>query len=277
MLFALLVTLREGTEIALVLAIVLGYLNRTQNQRHARAIWIGAGAAGALSIAFAGVLQFTAAELSGQALEAFEGITMLAAVVVLTWMVFWTRRQAATIGSDLRGQIDSALESGSVLALVGLAFTAVAREGIETALFLFAGWQAQAGQGGLAFAMGGVLGFALSGVLGVLVYAGSHRLPLRSFFLASGLAVLVLSAGLLTNGIAELQESGLVPNLGPRPWDSEWLVASTSTLGKFLHTFVGYDSSPTLGQVIAYVVYLGGGLVILLPDVFSPRKVRQRA
>lgn len=275
MLFSLLVTLREGTEISLVLAIVLGYLARTGNWRHARSIWIGAAAAGALSLAFAAVLQLTASELSGQALKAFEGITMLAAVCVLTWMVFWTRRQAATIGRDLRSQIDSALERGSVAALVGLAFTAVAREGIETALFLFAGWQAQAGQRGVEFALGGLLGFALAGVAGVVVYAGSHRLPLRAFFLVSGLAVLVLSAGLLTNGIAELQESGLVPNLGPRPWDSEWLVASTSTAGKFLHTLVGYDSSPTLGQVVAYVAYLGGGLALFLPDLLPRRAERQ--
>jgi len=271
MLFSFLVTLREGVEIALVLAIVLGYLGRTGNRRHFRPIWIGAASAAAVSVAFTGILQVTAARLSGQALEAFEGVTMLAAVGVLTWMVFWTRKQAASIGRELREQVESAIRRGSLVALVGLAFSAVAREGIETALFLFAGAQSQAG-GGWAFVLGGLLGFGLSGLIGVVIYAGSHRLPLRPFFLVSGVAVLVLSAGLLTNGISELQHSGLVPNLGPRPWDSEALIASTSMSGKFLHTLIGYDSSPTLGQVLAYFGYLGAGLALFLSDLW-PRRV----
>lgn len=157
-----------------MLAIVRGYLARTGNRDQFRPIWIGAASAAAVSLAFATALQITAAELSGQALEAFEGITMLAAVVVLTWMVFWTRKQAASIGRELREQVDSAIERGSLVALVGLAFSAMARDGIETALFLFAGAQAQAG-GGAGFALGVVLGFGLAVVIGVVIYAGAHR------------------------------------------------------------------------------------------------------
>lgn len=267
MLFSFLVSLREGVEIALILAIVLGYLARTDNRAHFRPVWLGAAAAAVFSLGFAAVLQLTATELSGAALEAFEGITMLAAVVVLTWMVFWTRRQAASLGGELRGRVDAAVRGGSLLALVGLAFSSVAREGIETALFLFAGWQAQAGTAGWAFALGGVLGFVLAGVVGYLVYAGSHRLPLRTFFLVSGIAVVILAAGLVTNGLAELQESGLIGNLGPRPWDTDGVVASTSTLGQLLHTLVGYDSSPTLGQIVAYLSYLAAGLGLFASDV----------
>lgn len=275
MLFSFLVTLREGVEIALVLAIVLGYLARTNNREHFRPVWLGAGAAALFSLGFAGILQLTATELSGAALEAFEGITMLSAVVVLTWMVFWTRRQAASLGGELRGRVDAAIRGGSLLALVGLAFSSVAREGIETALFLFAGWRAQAGTEGWVFAVGGMLGFALAAVVGYIVYAGSHRLPLRSFFLVSGIAVVILAAGLLTNGLAELQESGLIGNLGPRPWDTDGFIASTSTLGQLLHTLVGYDPSPTLGQIVGYLAYLGIGLGLFASDVFRFRAIRQ--
>src|SRR3972149_10924449 len=139
MLFSFLIILREGFEIALVLAIVLGYLRRTGNREHFRAVWTGAIAAGGLSLAAAGALELTATELSGAAQEAFEGFTMLFAVAVLTWMVFWMRRQAATIGRELRHQVDIAIERGSLLALVSLAFIAVLREGLGTGLLPFAG------------------------------------------------------------------------------------------------------------------------------------------
>ena len=139
MLFSFLVTLREGIEIALVITILLGYLRKLDQKQHFREIWIGVAAAAALSLGFGVVLEMTSRELSGRVLEAFEGITMLFAVAVLTWMVFWMKRQSAGISAELRSHIDSALSAGSVMALALLAFSAVAREGLETALFLFAG------------------------------------------------------------------------------------------------------------------------------------------
>lgn len=270
MLFSFLVTLREGVEIALVVAIVLGYLARTGNRRHFRAVWLGVAAAGVVSVAFGAFLQFTAAGLSGVALEAFEGGTMLAAVVVLTWMVFWMRRQAATIGRALRDEIDVVVAGGSLLALVGLAFSAVIREGFETALFLFAGSAAARGGGAVGFAMGGVAGFLVAAGIGAVVYRGAHRLPMRQFFSVSGVVVLVLAAGLLSNGLAELMESGLIPRLGDRPWDTDALLSTTSGVGRFLHTLLGYDSAPTSGQIAAYFTYLVGGLVALLMPVRRP-------
>lgn len=272
-LFSFLVTLREGFEISLVVAIVLGYLARTGNRRHFRAIWLGTGAAVALTAAIVVVLQLTTSELSGAAQEAFEGATMLAAVVVLTWMVFWMRRQAAGIGRELRSQVDVAVAGGSVLALAGLAFSAVMREGVETALFLFAGSTASRGSS-LLFWGGGAAGFALAALLGYGVYRGSHRLPIRQFFTVTGVVVLVIGAGLLSNGIASLQVSGVIGNLGPRPWDTNALLSITTTAGKFLHALVGYDPSPTWGQIVLFWAYLGIGLVAFLAGVGGgPRRV----
>ena len=165
MLFSLLVTLREGIEIALILTILLGYLRNINQKHHFHQIWIGVGAAAALSIGFGVVLEVMSQELSGRALEAFEGFTMLFAVAVLTWMVFWMKRQSAGISRELRQQIDVALGGGSVLALSLLAFSAVVREGIETVLFLFAGSTNTAS--GLEFWGGGALGFVIAGVAGV--------------------------------------------------------------------------------------------------------------
>jgi len=262
-LFSFLVTFREGVEIALVVAIVLGYLGRTGNRGRFGAVWAGVAAAAVTSVVFGALLHFTAAGLSGAALEAFEGVTMLTAVAVLTWMVFWMRRQAATIGRALRDEIDVAVAGGSLVALVGLAFSAVIREGFETALFLFAGSTAAKGDA-LGFVSGGVLGFVLAGGVGVVIYQGAHRLPVRQFFSVSGVVVLVLAAGLLSNGLAELMESGLIPRLGGRPWDTDAILSTTDGVGRFLHTLLGYDSAPTLGQIAAYFTYLGGGMAALL-------------
>jgi high-affinity iron transporter len=273
MLFSLLVTLREGIEIALVVTILLGYLRNIDQKQHFRQIWIGVGAATALSLAFGAVLEVTSREMNGRALETFEGATMLFAVAVLTWMVFWMKRQSAGISNDLRHQIDSALSGGSVFALSLLAFSAVAREGFETTLFLFAGSTTASGT---EFVLGGVIGFAIAIAAGVVIYYGAAKLPLKQFFLASGIVVIILAAGLLSNGLTELYHARVISDLGSRPWDTEATLSMTSTLGKFLHTVLGYDSAPAIGNIVAYggyaVVVLGAYL--LLP-AGKPPQVRR--
>lgn len=265
MLFSLLVTLREGIEIALVVTILLGYLRNIGQTRHFREIWLGAGAATALSIAFGAVLEITSRELDGRWLEAFEGFTMLFAVCVLTWMVFWMKRQSAGLSKDMREQVDSALSRGSVVALALLAFSAVAREGFETVLFLFAG--STNATSGIEFWAGGGLGFAIAAVAGAVIYYGAARVPLRQFFLVSSVTVIVLAAGLLSNGLAELHEAAILTDLGSRPWDTESFIPMTSTMGKFLHTVLGYDSAPLMAQIVLYWGYL---LMVLAAYVTLP-------
>lgn len=265
MLFSLLVTLREGVEIALVVTILLGYLRSIDQRQHFKAIWLGVGAAAVLSLALGAALEVTSRELSGRVLEAFEGFTMLFAVAVLTWMVFWMKRQSAGISRELKDQINSALSRGSIIALALLAFSSVGREGVETTLFLFAG--STAAESGTQFVAGGVAGFAIAAVIGVILYYGSARIPLKQFFLATGIIVVVLAGGLLSNGLAELHEGMIITNLGSRPWDMESTIPMTSTLGKFLHTVIGYDSAPLMGQIVAYWAYV---IVTLAAYIFLP-------
>jgi high-affinity iron transporter len=253
-LFSLLVTLREGLEIALIVTILLGYLRNINQKRHFREVWLGVAAAAALSLAFGIGLEIASRELSGRVLEAFEGFTMLFAVAVLKWMVFWMKRQSAGISRELRHEIDVALSSGSVMALGLLAFSSVAREGVETTLFLFAG--STSGASGTQFIAGGIAGFAIAAAAGVVLYYGAARLPLKPFFLATGVAVIVLAAGLLANSISDLHEAALLTNIGTRPWDTEATISMTSTMGKFLHTVLGYDSAPAWSQIVAYWTYL---------------------
>jgi high-affinity iron transporter len=255
MLFSLLVTAREGLEMALIVTILLGYLRSLDQKPHFRAIWIGVAAAALLSIAFGAGLEIASHELDGRLLEAFEGFTMLFAVAVLTWMLFWMRKQGAAVSRDLRQKIDSALSTGSIVALSLLAFSAVGREGLETALFLFAGSASHGSD--IEFALGGVIGFGAAAVVGVVLYYSSSRLPIRHFFTASGVLLMIIAAGLLTNALTELHEATIVPDLGARPWDTEHLLPMTSDLGKFMHTLFGYDSAPAISQIVLYWTYLG--------------------
>ncbi len=254
MTYSLLISLREGLEAGLIVAIILSYLARIDGRRYFRPVLLGAGFAFAACVALAAALQVAAADMPDEALEAFEGFAMLFAVGVLTWMIFWMRSQARSLGSDLRAKVDVALRAGSGFTLVVLAFSAVAREGLETVLFLFAG--SSSAESFTLYWAGVGAGLAIAAGLAWLIYAGSARLPLGPFFNVTGMALIVLSAGMLVNGMADLAEVGLLPGLGPHLWDTYRWVGDNSDTGRFLHTILGYQSSPYLWQVIAYVAYL---------------------
>ena len=254
MLFSLFVTAREGLEIALIITILLGYLRSIDQKAHFREIWYGVAAAAGLSLAVGVGLEIASSELDGRVLEAFEGFTMLFAVVVLTWMLFWMKRNSAGISKEFKHRIDVALSRGSMAALALLAFSSVGREGIETTLFLFAGSTNESSNA--LFVTGGILGFVIAAAAGVVLYYGSARLPLKQFFLGSAIVLMVLAAGLLTNALADLHEATIIREVGSRPWDTESFISMTSTLGKFLHTVLGYDAAPAISQIVLYWTYL---------------------
>ncbi|MEO6397545.1 MAG: FTR1 family protein [Tepidiformaceae bacterium] len=265
MAFSFLVTLREGVEMALIVAILLGYLRSVGQKEHFREIWIGVGVAAVICLAVGIALEVASQELDKRVVEAFEGFAMIFAVVVLTGMAFWMRRQAGGISRELRSHVDSALNRGSMTALVLLAATSIGREGLETVLFLFAG--STTGSSGAQYWLGGALGFGVAAFIGVGIYHGTSRVPLKPFFMASGIVVIVLAAGLLANSVVKLYEAALITNLGNRPWDTEGYISITSTLGKFLSTLLGYDSAPSMLQLGLYWGYL---LIALAIFIFMP-------
>ncbi len=201
---AFLITLRETFEASLIIGLMLAFLKKTGAlDTHGRAVWQGTAAAVLVSAIAATILFATFGKLEGTAQKLFEAVTMLIAAGVLTGMVFWMRRQAQTMGTDLRDQIGVAIAGGGTLALATVAFVAVVREGFETALFLFV----SVGESGAAATIiGGAIGFAVSIGLGVAFYRGSLKLDLRRFFLVTGLLVLALAAYLLYSGLAEIAE-----------------------------------------------------------------------
>jgi len=203
---AFVIVLREAFEACLVLGIVFAFLNKTgQRARHGRAVWQGTAWAVALSIALGALLFATIGELGGTSEQVYEGAAMLIAAGVVTWMVFWMRTQARTIGGALRAQVGDAVAHGGGLALATVAFVAVAREGLETALFLFV----SVGDNGVAqTVIGGALGLLTAIALGVGLYRGSLRLDLRRFFLITGLLVIAFAAYLLVGALHEFGEAG---------------------------------------------------------------------
>jgi high-affinity iron transporter len=203
---AFVVTLREGFEASLIVGLVMAYLVKTgQDRQYARPVWWGVSAAAAFSALIGLILFLAVGELEGSAEALYEATAMVLAAGVLTWMVFWMRKQARTIGGQLRAQVQDAIRAGSAFALASVAFIGVAREGIETALFLFAATNESQP---IVTVTGGVLGLACAVVLGALFYRGAIKINLRTFFAVTGTLVIALAAYLLFNGLHEFGEGG---------------------------------------------------------------------
>jgi high-affinity iron transporter len=195
------ITLREGFEAALIVGLILAYLAKTGQRQQATAVWWGVGAAAITSVAIGATLYLSAGELKGTSEQVYEGATMIFAAALVTWMAFWMRKQAATIGTHLREQVSESLRTGGGIGLATVAFIAVAREGLETALFLFASTE----NSGPVFAVaGGVLGLVAAVGLGVAFYRGALKLDLSKFFTATSVLVIAFAAYLIYGGLHEL-------------------------------------------------------------------------
>src|SRR3954453_1589418 len=202
---AFVIVLREGFEATLLIGLILGVLNKTGQRGHTRAVWMGVTAALVSSIVIGAILFAAVGELEGNAEALYEGTAMLLAACVVTWMVFWMRKQARTLGGHLRSQVSSALVAGGGFALASVAFIGVAREGVESALFLFA----LVGDSGVVETIiAGTLGALAAATLGVLFYRGTIRMDLRRFFMVTGVLVIGFAAYLIAGGFHELGEAG---------------------------------------------------------------------
>lgn len=256
---SLLIMVREGFEAALVVSIVFAYLRRIGRLELARSAWIGVAAAAALSVVIGVVIHLTIGSLDGPArLRAFAAVS-LGAAAVLTWMVFWMRRQSRAIKGDIEHHIDDALHGdagASVGRAVGLvAFLAVIREGIEAALFLIAA--ATSADGGQVV-LGATIGLLIASALGLAVYFGGRRLPMKTFFSVSGVVIIVFAAGLIARSVLFLQGSGDLGSLADNVYDlrgSAWLTQETE-FGKFLAAMFGWDPRPSIEQVVGWLGYL---------------------
>ena len=259
MLSTFIIALREGLEAALIVGILVAYVVRTDRRHLLKPLWTGVGVALVASLALGGLLAFTSAELSDRGEELFAGVTSFAAVGLVTWMVFWMKRTARNLRNELHGKVDQAL-SGGPISLALVAFFAVAREGLETALFIYANFKTV---GAISSAtLGLVLGLALSVGLGYLIYNRSVKINLSKFFTVTGVALIIVAAGVLSYGVHEFQELGWLPGADDFIWDVTPWIAKESILASLLGGAIGFDTTTSWVQILAWGAYL---TVVLVP------------
>lgn len=263
-----LIGLREGLEAALVVSILVAYLVKTEHRDRLRSVAAGVGAAIVLSLGFAGVLTLTATQLSEEAQEAFGGVLSLLAVGLVTWMIFWMRRTSHLLKAELEGQVERALSVGA-FAVAVVAFVAVAREGLETALFL---WANITNSGETVVPLAGAsLGLLTAVVLAYLLYNRAVRINLRSFFTWTGGLLIVIAAGVFAYGWHELQEAGLIPGEDAKAFDLTGVIAPESWYGTLLEGTVNFDPDPSILQVVTWLAYLVPTALLF----FWPRRTAQ--
>jgi high-affinity iron transporter len=272
----LLIGLREGLEAGLVVTILLAAVRKTAAARAERAsasgtsestvstapIWLGVLGAVTLSGAFAAVLTFSVSVLTSAGQEAVGGLLSVLAVGLVTAMIFWMRRTAATLSAHLRGEVERAAAIGAG-ALTLTAFLSVGREGLETTLFL---WTAAKASGQTAGPLAGAaIGIAAAIILCWLLYRRAVHLNVGVFFNRTAVALIVIAAGVLAYGLGDLQDAGWLPG---HTWVAFDLTAHIDPGSWWASIITGFtELSPKMAvlQVTAWLAYL----VVVIPAFIS--------
>jgi len=255
-----------------VVAIVLAAVRRSDGPGLARWVWYGSAAAAALALVVGWVIHVTVEDLTGVARSRTFAVICFAAAGLLTWMIFWMRKHARSLKGELEGRALAAMQQ-SAFALGMVAFVAVAREGLETALFLISTTTNSSGNDVL---IGGIIGLAIAVGLGVLVYHGSRVIPLRRFFQVTGVLIILFAAGLVSRGVLFLQSAGDLGTVNDAVYNltgQRWLTLDTQS-GRFLAGIFGWDPRPSLEQVVVYVLYLVPVLFLFFWDPDSKARTQ---
>jgi len=259
-----LIGLREGLEAALVVGILIAYVTKIGRRDVLARLWIGVGLAVLVALSLGAILTFGTYGLSFEAQEAIGGSLSIVATGFVTWMVFWMLRTSQNLKGTLQSDIDKAL-IGAGWGLVLVAFLAVGREGIETALFIWAAVQAT-GETTLPI-IGAALGIATAVVLGYLIYRGLVRINLAKFFAWSGGFLILVAAGVLSYGVHDLQEAGILPGLGNLAFDVSAAVPPDSWYGTLLKGTVNFSPATTWLELIVWLAYFIPTMTLFLRAV----------
>lgn len=266
MLSTFIIALREGLEAALIVGILVAYLSKTGRMHLRRALWIGVILAIAVSLALGAILSFTSRELPPHGEEIFAGVLAIVAVALVTWMVFWMKRTARNLRHELENKVDHAVHMGA-LAIAITAFVAVAREGLETSLFIYTNFKTV--RTSFAPSVGLVLGLAAAVGLGFLIYQRTISVDLGKFFKITGVALIIVAAGVLANGIGDLQSVGWLPGGSSNAWSIDKWLAPDSLPASILAGSVGFSTTTTWLQMVVWIIYLAS---VLKPYLASAKK-----
>ena len=266
MLSTFIIALREGLEASLIVGILVAYLVKTDRRHHLRPLWAGVALAIVLSLGLGAFLSYTSAELSDEGEMVFAGTTALTAVALVTWMVFWLKSAAGGLRDELHGKAENALIAGPV-ALAVAAFAAVSREGLETSLFLYTNFKTVGPLS--APSIGLILGLCAAVALGYGIYNRSVKINLSKFFTYSGVALLVVAAGVLSHGVGEFLELGWIPGGGEYAWKLDWL-HEDSFPAALLNGTIGFSNELHWVQLIIWASYLA----LTFSAYLTPKKAK---
>ena len=270
----LLIALREGLEAALVVSIIVAYLVKSDRRDALPKLWLGVGLAALVPLVAGAIMTWGPKTLTFQAQEILGGLLSFVAVGLVTWMIFWMGKNARELKGELEGSLSKTLaEGGSGWGVVWIAVVAVGREGVETALFVWATVRSSIETSIMQTTAGVVTGLVLAIVLGVLIYQGAVRINLRIFFAVTGYFLIVVAAGIVAYGIGDLQEAGLLLGHTRHAWDlSSYLPANTSPLHwlyVLLEAMFQLNLQPSVLQVVGWCLYIVPTLVLLTLQIMG--------
>ena len=245
--------LREGLEASLIVGIIAAFLIQRDEPRALRPMWTGVAIAIGLCVAVAVVLRAVGESLPFQQRELMEGILALIAVAGVTYMVVWMRRHSRELKRHLEDQAEHALLVGSTLALVAMAFFAVLREGLETAIFMLAAFQSSSDP--FATGLGAILGVAVAIGLGYGIYRGGVKINLSRFFRVTGFVLVLVAAGLLSTAVHEFAEAGVVSVGQETAFSMAWLVGPGTVRESLITGMLGLRAAPTVAEIAVYLLY----------------------
>jgi len=264
MLSSFFIAFREGLEAFLIVGITISYLFKISEKRYIKHVIFGVISAIVLSIGLAYIFELLFGGFEGKIEEIFEGSVMLLAVIVLTYMIFWMNNQAKRIKSDIEISVEKAVYKGRIFSLFFLGFIVVFREGAETVLF-FRAISYQIGSRELI--IGGAIGIISSIVLALIFFISTVKINLSLFFKITGILIMLIAAGLLSTSIHEFQEAGFIPIIKDNIYDIGHILSIDSIAGGILKSLFGYNPSPSLPEIIIYLIYIAT-IIILMRKFF---------
>lgn len=272
-----LITMRETIEAALIIGILLAYVKKVGHKELRRDIWIGTGLAVLISIGSALLFYFVLGSFE-QYEEIIEGIAMILAALILTWVIIWMMRTGKDIKGRLEDKIEMTIKTEQKFGLVFLAFISVVREGIETVLFMTGVIATESDI--FTIIWSSLAGIAVSIIIAVIIFWSGQNIGLKYFFTITSIFLIIFAGGMLAHGLHELQEVGWFGSesffLQQTVWDTSHILNDkTSEIGKFLRALVGYQDKPTWLELISYVIYMIGVFTGVLIITFSKGKVIQ--
>ena len=261
MITGFLIMFRESLEASLIIGIILGYLLKTKQTKYNNLIYVSIAAGIAASIAFAYFFHYIIGGFTGLTESIFEGVTMIVAALLLTFMILWIMRQRH-VATSFHKKMQSRIDTDKIFGLFMLGFIAVLREGVETVIFLTAASYAE----GPTSIIGAFLGVFAAIVLGYLVFVGTTKISLKKFFNITSLLLVFFAAGLVAHGVHDIQETGALPFFANEAWNLNPAISASGAIpllhnegivGSTLRGLFGYNANPTVLEVVAYIAYLG--------------------